>query len=385
MQLLLRLLSRNDALAKEALEVLRIFEVHQQSQSDLLEVIESATRLLECRVTVRGSDGRMVAAAHSDGWPRKGGPLFSIRQDFGPTQRPLGTVCIDTSNPAGIIERCILDCAAHTAELTLLREQLPTGGASLKEASERRRITTKSLVGTMLRAETAVSDRLRALRLLDLPDSGRLRVAAFDNKLPAREMTQAVAAVAGPGPVVSTFSGRVIAIAQETTCPLPRVAWPTEFRVGLGEAVPAEYLPRSLDQAQKALMFTHRLTALSRVANWDDLGTFSALSTVPVVELENSADVRVLLNLGRTNGGLKDIALLEGLCLAGTIRSTATLLHLHHSSVARRMSRLEERFGFSPTEPSYRGRLQVAIFGWRLLVSGKAPSIPGTSIASISA
>ncbi|MFE0102418.1 helix-turn-helix domain-containing protein [Streptomyces sp. NPDC059009] len=58
---------------------------------------------------------------------------------------------------------------------------------------------------------------------------------------------------------------------------------------------------------------------------------------------------------------------LEAYCAAGSLRRTADLLHLHHSSVVRRLEQLGRALDFELTEPDGLLRARLALTAWRLL------------------
>ncbi|USQ78156.1 helix-turn-helix domain-containing protein [Ornithinimicrobium faecis] len=77
------------------------------------------------------------------------------------------------------------------------------------------------------------------------------------------------------------------------------------------------------------------------------------------------------------NGEAHDIALSDQLvrdrrvstdayCSTGSVRHAATRLHLHHSSVARRLENIGKRLGMELTTPSGLVRGQLALTAWRL-------------------
>ncbi|MFV9634183.1 helix-turn-helix domain-containing protein [Mycobacterium neumannii] len=61
-----------------------------------------------------------------------------------------------------------------------------------------------------------------------------------------------------------------------------------------------------------------------------------------------------------------DLETLDAYCAAASLRRAADLLHLHHSSVARRLEHLGKAMGFNLTEPEGLLRASVALTAWRL-------------------
>lgn len=66
-------------------------------------------------------------------------------------------------------------------------------------------------------------------------------------------------------------------------------------------------------------------------------------------------------------GNPEDLQTLDAYCATGSLRRAADLLHLHHSSVARRVDQLAKTMGIELTEPTGLIRARLALTAWRLL------------------
>jgi len=71
--------------------------------------------------------------------------------------------------------------------------------------------------------------------------------------------------------------------------------------------------------------------------------------------------------IGRLAGNPEDLDKLDVYCATGSVRRAADLLHLHHSSVARRVEQLGTTLGIELTEPTGQMRARLALTAWRLL------------------
>jgi DNA-binding PucR family transcriptional regulator len=71
--------------------------------------------------------------------------------------------------------------------------------------------------------------------------------------------------------------------------------------------------------------------------------------------------------IGRLAGNPEDLDKLDVYCGTGSARRAADLLHLHHSSVARRLEQLGTTLGIELTEPTGQMRARLALPAWRLL------------------
>ncbi|WP_078628010.1 helix-turn-helix domain-containing protein [Streptomyces sp. NRRL F-2664] len=58
---------------------------------------------------------------------------------------------------------------------------------------------------------------------------------------------------------------------------------------------------------------------------------------------------------------------LDTYCATGSLRRAADLLHLHHSSVARRLEQISKTLDIDLTAPTGLTRVRLALTAWRLL------------------
>ena len=62
-----------------------------------------------------------------------------------------------------------------------------------------------------------------------------------------------------------------------------------------------------------------------------------------------------------------DLETLDAYCATGSLRRATDLLHLHHSSVARRLEQIGTALGIELSEPTGLTRARLALTTWRLL------------------
>jgi DNA-binding PucR family transcriptional regulator len=134
--------------------------------------------------------------------------------------------------------------------------------------------------------------------------------------------------------------------------------FPTGVRAGIGAADSPD---RSWQQARTALGFT---TARQPVVHHDDLGALALLAQVPQDAARDNPDVAAI---ARMAANPQDLETLDAYCAAGSVRRAAELLHLHHSSVARRLDQLGKTLGVDLTDPTGLLRASLALTAWRLL------------------
>jgi DNA-binding PucR family transcriptional regulator len=64
--------------------------------------------------------------------------------------------------------------------------------------------------------------------------------------------------------------------------------------------------------------------------------------------------------------GRDDLELLDCLGRFGSIREIASTLHMHHSSVAYRLSKMSDVLGYDPRTPEGQYRARTALLLWHL-------------------
>lgn len=273
-----------------------------------------------------------------------------------------------------------------------------------------------ALVELVLSEDAGTAERARALHLLGIGPSTRLRVlavvgagsfagrsavlgsvrAVLATELPGYSGTDAGAGRANglldggrtgagpatprnPPPASLTDGGRTGA--PPTT---PRNPPPASFadgrRAGAGSAVPGDLSPalladggragigpevaaidaaRSWTAARTALRFTATAEPL---VWWENLGVLAALDGQP--GLAEFADVQALDRLAAESGDT--LATLTALCATGSARKAAAVLHRHHSTMPARLARAEAVLGFEVDSPAGRFRLHLALMARRL-------------------
>ena len=137
---------------------------------------------------------------------------------------------------------------------------------------------------------------------------------------------------------------------------------PARFPDGVRAGVSAAAGPdRSWSEARTALRFA---TSRRPVVHFDELGALALLAQVPPEAARDNADVAAL---ARVAGTPEDVETLDVYCATGSLRRAADLLHLHHSSVARRLDQIGKALGIELGEPTGLLRARLALTAWRLL------------------
>ncbi|NUU22898.1 MAG: helix-turn-helix domain-containing protein, partial [Streptomycetaceae bacterium] len=136
--------------------------------------------------------------------------------------------------------------------------------------------------------------------------------------------------------------------------------FPAGVRAGIGAA---EDLGRSWREARIALRFAG---PREPVVQYADLGALALLAEVPQDALRDNADVAAIVRLADHPD---DVRTLDAYCATGSLRRAADLLHLHHTSVSRRLDQIGKTLGIDLTHPAGLTRATLALGSWRLLDS----------------
>jgi hypothetical protein len=342
MEALVERLSQLDSQAEGALRVVMFYDTLIQRRVDLPALARASAGLAECVAgirlhgtgrTIRSSpDGRQAAAPTSPA-----STTVPITLD----EEEIGTVWLERVGPPGPLDRLLLDRLAIAAAAVLERY----GPAHTTMADP-------ALVELAISADSDQAARARALRLLGFPADLPVRVAAVRSQLP---LDQVGGLVCPARPVKAAPLADVGVILATTLDP---ARFPAGVRAGIGAA---DRPDRSWRQARTALRFT---TPRQPVVHHDSLGALALLAQVPKDAARDNADVAAI---ARVAGNPEDLETLDAYCDSGSLRRAAELLHLHHSSVARRLDQLGKTLGVDLTEPTGLTRARLALTAWRLL------------------
>ncbi|GHH78608.1 hypothetical protein GCM10018793_29510 [Streptomyces sulfonofaciens] len=411
--LLLRL-SALDADAAAAVRVIAHFQALLGGGLDAAVLVRSTAALAECPAGLEPADGRVVRCG-PDGAPLPGRPSMvsaSVRLT------PSGRVWLERPGAPGPFDELVLEWMAIAAA-TL-------GGRAPR--AQPPQVADPLLVERVLSAHEPVADRSQALRRLGLDPAGTLRAVAVTCPEGADALPGAVAlceraGLPGGARVAGWGAGAVVLVQGGDGAASPCEALRTVLcegagervgegagsgtrgsagsgsgaarwvgrepgsggpygrtvgrrrpgavraaglRAGVGGAVSALEAGASWAQARTALRFTVPDPPYEAVADHDALGPVVLLADVPGRRLRERAEVRALAELAEQPGGRGVIAALAAFCRTGSLRQAAAGLHLHHSSVAARLTRAERALGRRLGDPQDRFAAQLALYAHRL-------------------
>ncbi|MEO3754355.1 helix-turn-helix domain-containing protein [Streptomyces sp. B6B3] len=371
--LLLRL-SSLDADAAAAMRVIAHFQaLLSDGAVDPVVLVRSTAGLAQCPAGLELADGRRVRFA-SDGVALPGVPgHVSGSVDL----RPAGRVWLERDGAEGPFDALLLEWMAIAAMVGGRGRSVPSPQAA-----------DPALVELVLSEREAIADRTRALRLLGLHPGLPLRVVAVSGDAgadPGMEAVMLLARCELPAAVrVATVGSLAAGLVQPhdgTDSPagplreamterrherLPGGERSRGLRLGVGGSVAPAQAGASWAQARIALRFAVTGVPEEEVADHDALGPLALLAEVPAARLRSEPGVRALAELSGQDGGALSLAALAAFCRTGSLRQAAAALHLHHSSVAARLSGVETALGWRLRDPNDRLRAQLALYAWRL-------------------
>ncbi|MFE7225468.1 helix-turn-helix domain-containing protein [Nocardioides sp. NPDC057577] len=211
--------------------------------------------------------------------------------------------------------------------------------------------------------------------------SGLVRIACDPDATDA-DRRDAVARLGLTGPVtlvlstsanlratlISTVGDLVLALLPGTP------TLPDGIRAGTALAPDPLRLPTALEQATTALRLAADVGGLApAVVGYDDLGALAVIAErISADEAAAVGDVRRLEELLAGHPWVVDT--LHAVLDQPSLRQSAAMLHVHHSTLQERLSWLTAQLGYSPVKGRGRQRAAVAVLLWRIAQDGRPRS-----------
>ncbi|MEU6269704.1 PucR family transcriptional regulator [Saccharopolyspora shandongensis] len=342
MEALAARLSRLDSEAEGALRVVMFYDTLMRRRVDLPALARASAGLAECVAGIRlHGTGRSIRISHD-------GAEASAPPSPTPTTVPIvldeeeiGEVWLERVGPPISLDELLLERLAIAAAAVVERY-----------GPARTTMADPALVELVISADSDEAARSRALRLLGFAADLPIRVVAVRSRLPLDQ----VGGVICPARLVKAAPLADVGVILATA--VDQARFPAGVRAGIGAAGNPD---RSWREARTALRFT---TSRGPVVHFDDLGALALLAHVPDDVARDNADVSAI---ARVAGNPEDLETLDVYCAAGSLRRAAELLHLHHSSVARRLEQIGKALDIDLADPTGLTRARLALTSWRLL------------------
>jgi hypothetical protein len=335
-------LSRLDSHVEGALRVVMVYDTLMRQRVDLPALARTSAALAECVAGIRlHSTGRTIRVS-PDGREASASPgPASTSAPITLDEEEIGTVWLERPDPPGPLDDVLLDRFAIAAAAVVERY-----------GPARTTMADPALVELVISSDSDDAARARALRLLGFASDLPVRVVAVRSQLPLDQ----VGGLVCPGRLVKAAPLTDVGVLLATNVDPAR--FPAGVHAGIGAA---ESPDRSWREARIALRFT---TSREPVVHYDGLGALTMLAQVPPDAARDNADVAAIAGLAASP---EDLETLDAYCATGSQRQAADLLHLHHSSVARRLDQIGKTLGIELTEPTGLVRARLALTAWRLL------------------
>lgn len=335
-------LSRLDSEAGGVVRVVMFYDTLMRRRVDLPALARASAGLSECvtGILLNGSGNtiRMGPDGKAPVGPRaQASTTTPITLD----DEEIGTVWLERSGGPRPLDEVVLDRLA-IAVAAIVERYGPA----------RTTMADPALVELVISADSDEAGRNRALRLLGFAADLPVRVVAVRSRLPLDR----IGALLCPSRPVKAAPLSEVGVVLAATVDTSRL--PADVRAGVGAAGSPD---RSWQQARTALKFT---SPRDPVVHHDELGALALLAQVSPEVIRDNADVAAIAALAAES---EDLETLEAYCATGSLRRSAELLHLHHSSVARRLDQLGKCMGIELTEQAGLTRARLALAAWRLI------------------
>ncbi|NGY64023.1 PucR family transcriptional regulator [Lentzea sp. NEAU-D13] len=329
MEALATRLSNLDSHVEGAIRVVMFYDTLMRRRVDLPALARASAGLAECVAGIRlHSTGKVIRRSPCGTEAAATSPMSS-RSPITLDDEEIGEVWLERAE-AGPLDEVLLDRLAIAVAAVVERY-----------GPARTTMADPALVELVISADSDEAGRARALRLLGFAPDQRVNVAAVSSDL----ALDRVAAAVCPAHLVKAAPMANVGVLLATKL--------NDFPPGVRAGVGADPHPaRAWAEAQVALRFT---TARTPVIHHPDLGALALLAHLPAETLRANADVAAVAALSA-----EDLETLDAYCATGSLRRAADLLHLHHSSVSRRLEQIS-------LDVSDLARVKLALAAFRLL------------------
>ncbi|WP_433193874.1 PucR family transcriptional regulator [Nocardia sp. CA-107356] len=335
-------LSQLDSEAEGALRVVMFYDTLMRRRVDLPALARASAGLAEDVAGIRLHGTGQVIRFSPDGReastpPRSTSTTSPITLD----EEEIGTVWLERTGPPRSLDDLLLERLAIAAAAVIERY-----------GPARTTMADPALVELVISADSDEAARARALRLLGFAPDLPVHVVAVRSPLPLDRIGGLIC----PNRPVKAAPLADVGVLLATTVD------PARFPAGVHAGIGATDSPdRSWQQARTALRFT---TARQPIVHYDHLGALALLAQVPRDDAQHNPDVAAIARMADSPD---DLETLDAYCATGSLRRAAQVLHLHHSSVARRLEQIGKTLDIELTDPTGLIRATLALITWRLL------------------
>jgi hypothetical protein len=242
-----------------------------------------------------------------------------------------------------------------------------------------------ALVEIVISAKEDRAHRGRAIRLLGFDESRDIRVLAVSTDSPTtlrlvldslsgervRSATLGrTAAVLYQGAAEARPLSETLEAAIATAFPTPLAVGATRGPwVGIGSRTGIFSAAHSWDEALGALRFASSTGYGRHVIAYERLSALELLADLPPEQVRGNRDIARINEIAASAGGALDVSTVEAFCVFGSLRRTAEELHVHHSTVASRLTHVAEQMGWDFDDPMDRFMATLVLMVRRISLS----------------
>ncbi|MFF5213010.1 helix-turn-helix domain-containing protein [Streptosporangium sp. NPDC000396] len=335
-------LAQLDTEAEAAVRVVMFYDTLMRRRVGLPALVRASAAFAECVAGVRLFGTARAIRMSPDGREASDPePCAPMTAPITLDEEEVGVVWLERPGTPGPFDELLLERLA-IAVTAIVEKRDPSHPT----------MTDPALVELAISSGSDEAARTRALRLMGFCAGLPLHIVAIRSEIP---LDQVGRLICPSRPVkAATLAGAGVILA--TTVDANR--FPAGVAAGIGTAHSPDLAWR---QALTALRFTGPHEPVVRYA---DLGALALLTDIPKDAARSNADVAAVARLADNR---EDLDTLDAYCATGSLRRAAHLLHLHHSSVARRLDHIERTLGIALAEPRGLARARLALAAWRLL------------------
>ncbi|MCD2107163.1 helix-turn-helix domain-containing protein [Rhodococcus erythropolis] len=338
MQGLMYRLAELDADSAGLVRVIDYFDALVRHGSDTASLLRASAQLADCVVGIEivehGRSKKNLRRCDPRGqWSPE--PQFppSMARDITVDDEVLGRVWIERPGAHLPLDEMLVDRMALTAAIILQPRRLPT------EAEHTRNLlfpmdelaVLTSCAGLGIEPHTPV--RVVATKAVSDTADGTAHLVISQDCTPGK-----AAGIEADGEYLNLVAGSFA-----PTPELSEAALSSSIRAGISLAASASEVNTILSTARFARA---QASATTPIVNAEDLGALNLLAPGSHIDHSRIPDLVLAKEIGNTKQGLELLETLRAYLQSGTLRAAADAMHLHHSSVAHRLSKLSQHVGF---------------------------------------
>ncbi|WP_138733714.1 helix-turn-helix domain-containing protein [Modestobacter excelsi] len=336
--------------SKDVLAVVDFFDGLLDDEVDAAGLVRQVASFAGCSVGIRTATGAVISTGPSGVRGASQVPAGAVRSPL----RRGGEVWLDRAG------------GPEPRDALLLRRLVVVAGLVLAAGADAQ--DRDSLLATVLSDRTGEVDRIPALRRLRLTGNSTLRAFAVSGSPAA--VGAVVDQIRNVSPTVhATALSQVTAVLAEEPAVPGQWNIPVGVRMAYSVPWPAAQAPQAWQQARTGFRFALPSTHASGPYTDNEavgvpgerVGGFAILAEgLRAEDIARVPDVQALDRIVLESGE-EAIRVLEAVAATESLRRAASLVHLHHNSVAARLQAAERALGFSTSQPYGRFRLLLAL------------------------